>query len=475
MSTQNGRDEQARNYSPDLVGAKSDKGPVRQANEDAFWVPDAETPTELGALYVVTDGVGGQEDGAAAAQLAALMVRDTFYRLREGGEEIQAALQDAIHQANQAVYEEAQTRSGGRMGCTIVAAVQDQGQLVVAHVGDARAYLVRSDKLHQLTRDDTWVQKQVEAGLITPEDAVQHELRNVVTQVLGNKPEIHVHLAAPRTLRNGDILLLCSDGLYDALSENEMLQLLTGGQPPTAAAALVQAATVAGAGDNITAVVVNSGSNGAAPTPVPSRRARRRLPLWLSLLLLAALGLVLLGGLALLWLWLPNLTQVRSPASTPTTASLAGAGLESTTPAAVASPLPTFTPAAVNVAAAQVTSTLRPTDTATPPPSPTATATPLPSPTPRVYACVGDLVLYVWQDEQIEAGACGQFAGEGFVLTLGDEVQVLDLNAISASGPDAACRDNTFMRVQSVADPDVEGWVIADSIQLLPAGERCNP
>ncbi|HEX6385374.1 MAG TPA: protein phosphatase 2C domain-containing protein, partial [Anaerolineae bacterium] len=189
-----------RNFNQDLVGVNSDKGPVRPANEDAFWVPDAGTPTELGALYVVTDGVGGQEEGAAAAELAARVVRDAFYQLRQSGEPVQAALERAIHQANQAVYEEGQAR-GGRMGCTIVAAVQNQGSLYVAHVGDARAYLLRDGRLQQLTRDDTWVQKQVDAGLISAEAAAQHELRNVVTQVLGNRPEVNINLAEARALR----------------------------------------------------------------------------------------------------------------------------------------------------------------------------------------------------------------------------------------------------------------------------------
>jgi serine/threonine protein phosphatase PrpC len=480
MNAQNETAAELEKYIPGLVGAKSDKGPVRATNEDAYWIADANTPTELGALYVVADGVGGQEDGAAAAHLAVLMVRDTFYDRRQNGATIATALEEAINRANQAIYEEAGTRGGGRMGSTLVAAVQDQDQLYVAHVGDARAYLVQDGKLYRLTKDDTWVQKQVEAGLIKPEEAAEHELRNVVTQVLGNKPEVEIHLSKPRPLRDGDIFLLCSDGLYEALPGKELFRLLTGSPPPDAARALIEAATKAGASDNITAVVVKSSERKSAGLiPAAGQHAgRNSIPLWLWLFFLAAI--LLLATVSLLWLRRPDQPQLDTTVAgngpvVPRPQDEGSNTPPTSMPAAVASPLPTFTLPAVDIVAPQATSTIRPTATATPLPTATITATPLPSPTPPVFACVVSDPLFVWQDGQIDAGTCGHFAEEGFVLTPGDQVQVTDLNTRSVAGPDASCLANDFIRVQSRAEPEIEGWVLRNGIRLLPAGESCNP
>ncbi len=110
--------------------------------------------------------------------------------------------------------------------------------------------------MRRLTRDDSWVQKQVEAGLITEQQAAKHEFRNIVTQVLGNKPEVNVHLSKTIPLQPDDLVLLCSDGLYDALPDSKMLSILTNNSPSSAAQQLVNAAIVAEAKDNITAVVV---------------------------------------------------------------------------------------------------------------------------------------------------------------------------------------------------------------------------
>lgn len=436
-----------------LVGAASDKGPVRPGNQDAYLLPTATAQLDLGAIYIVADGVGGQEHGADAAQLAVQVVHDAFYQARSQGHEVQVALEDALIHANQAIYEEAQRR-GGKMGCTLVAAVQHEGQLFIAHVGDARAYLLQNGRLRRLTRDDTWVQRQVEAGVITPEQAAQHELRNVVTQVLGNKPTVTVNLTQPRPFLTSETLLLCSDGLYDVLAEKQLIQLLAAAPPPVAADNLVQAAADAGASDNITAVVVN-GSQRPVGTALPRQRARLPFSLWLLVLPVA---LLLATALFLLW---------RSPAASESPVDIPTRSVVADTPAPPTATA-TITPAP--------TSTVRPTDAPTTTPVPviaTTAITPTNTPTPTIaLGCVTDPILFIWQDDQINSNQCTSTAATNFVS--GDQVQIIDAEVRRVNGPDASCQPGEFIKVQSVADPSLEGWVFASAIRLLSPGEQCQ-
>lgn len=256
------------NYDPALVGAVTDKGLYRSENEDAYWQPDPTTPTHLGALYLVADGVGGQEYGGIAARIVTAVLSEAFYRGREQGKEIPEALRFGITQANQAVFDEAQA-SGVRMGATVVTAVHHQGQLFIAHVGDSRAYQLHERALTPLTRDDSFVQQQLDAGVITEAEAAQHQFRNLVTQVLGNKLEIDIHLAEPSPFVAGDVLLLCSDGLSGVVAESSMTEILAANPAAKAAASLVAAAKAADSQDNITAVVVHQSAQQTPLVPTP--------------------------------------------------------------------------------------------------------------------------------------------------------------------------------------------------------------
>ena len=395
-----------------LVAAHTEKGPVRPRNEDAYWIPDETTPLEVGALYVVADGVGGQEEGAAAAQLAVLMIREAYYRSRQNGRSIPEALARAIHRANQAIYEEAQTRGARRMGCTLVAAALDGDDLYLAHVGDARAYLTRQGKLERLTKDDTWVEKQVEAGLISPEQAAQHELRNIVTQVLGNKPEIEINQQQQK-LPPGETLLLCSDGLYDRLDNARLYQIIRQQPPAAAAPALVQAAIAAETTDNVTAILIHNPplaapAGAASPSPIFNRSR-----------LLILLAVILLGLALLLW-------RILSPG-----------------PAE---------PALIS-----------------------ATATLPPSATPALYACVIALPAYVWQDAQIEqAASCDHTVQDlEYSLEINQELLVLNPEPRDVRGPDNGCTLNPFINVQSVDNPEIEGWILSYIISTPAPGRGC--
>lgn len=456
------------NFMPELVGAKSDKGPVRPANEDAYWVSHSDVPTELGALYIVADGVGGQEAGDIAAHKATEIISETFYAQRQGGIDVRAALEVAIRQANQLILQLAQARGVGKMGCTVVTAVVHEGYLYIAHVGDARAYLLMGSQLKRLTRDDTWVQKQVEAGVITPKQAAEHELRNVVTQVLGNKEDIEVHLTQPVELYSNDIFLLCSDGLYDPLNFKQINRLLHGKSAQAAAEDLVQASIDAQTHDNVTAVVVNAGqipgkirAGGAA-----SGGKQPAIPAWVFATLIVT---VLLFIALFVFFVLPNTNFAQNaeptelPALNPPTEI---APVSSNTPVveAVATEVETAVPPAPATTAATATLELLP--SSTPPPTDT------PPPPIEAHACIL-FESFVWQDAEVQSTSCNEFADAS--IANGEEVILVESSAITINGPDSACEVNSFMKVQSITDPTLIGWVLANSVQPILPGESCSP
>lgn len=446
----------------DGVGAYTDKGPVRPANEDAYWVPEAQSPVEWGHLYLVADGVGGQAEGAAAAQLAVLAIRDAFYRGRQNGRDIPAALEQAIHRANQVIFDEAAAQGVQKMGATLVAAVPHEGTVYVAHVGDARAYLLRPQegKLYRLTRDDSWVERQVQEGVISAQDAARHALRNIVTQVLGNKQEIEVNQSS-YPLLPGDVLLLCSDGLHDTLPSARMKEILQTQEAATAARSLVQAAVEGQAKDNVTAVVVHPaaaklrGAAAAARDGGTAVNRRRRLGL-------AAGGLLLLLLLVALASWLAG----------------RGGNGEETAPELAVTPVVAGPPAAGH----RPTSTLAPSPTPEPSATPTAvpslTPSPPPQPTPisPPLVCVIGEPVFIWRDDQIAAEDCSatiSLEEEDYILSLGDALLLLDPTPITVQGPDTSCATNQFVRVQSVTNPEVEGWVLVGTFAEPETGQNC--
>jgi serine/threonine protein phosphatase PrpC len=490
----------------DIAHGFSDKGPIRNANEDSFILPDPNAPTDLGLIYVVADGVGGQEHGAEASQLAVRIIHDVFYQTRQVGESIPVALAHAADQANLSIYDEAQKRQVGRMGCTVVTAVHHQGQRYILHAGDARAYLLRHGKLQKLTRDDTWVQRQVEEGLIGEDTAQQHELRHVVTRVLGNNPTAAFTVSKPMAIMADDILLLCSDGLHDVISDGQMIQILADFLPQAAAETLAETAVHNKTQDNITAVVIHSqgkpGSEATIATPKapetiamtaalplavpassatpestqrPRQKSGVRLPLWVLASLAVALLLALIfGGTALF-------RQMRAPEDpTPadTMATVPAIIDQETTATATDAPeIPTEQPAALPTL--METAVSPPTLT---PPSPTTEQPPVATSEPETteapaanLACIVSpgASAFVWQEAQFVGSNCGQFAQA--LLNDGDPVIILDAAPRGVLGPDATCLENNFIKVQSAADPAIEGWVLVDNVQATTAEQGCPP
>ena len=247
----------------------TDTGRARSNNEDAV------TFDSLLGLAILADGMGGYNAGEVASQMATHIVTDEFGRWLRAQldapslSETRRALENSVENANRAIFDRANTNPNcAGMGTTLVVAHFRDGQMLLGHVGDSRAYRLRSGRLQQLTKDHSLLQEQLDAGMITPEQALYATHKNLVTRAVGVEDTVLLELSV-HELQAGDVLLMCSDGLSDMLDDNE-IAFLVGGQPglPQAAQALIAAANQAGGRDNISVILVRSDG-----TPPPGARA----------------------------------------------------------------------------------------------------------------------------------------------------------------------------------------------------------
>ena len=239
------------------VGLSSDRGPSRDLNEDYvdYYVPSDEAQSRLkGSIFVVADGMGGHLAGEVASKEAVKKVMEEYYAAPspDPGE----SLGRAISAANHLVREHALSdpaKSG--MGTTLVAAVIIGSNVYIANVGDGRAYGINNDTSTQITRDHSWVEEQIEVGILTREQAQKHPQRNVITRALGRRQTVEADLFEGKLLA-GDALLLCTDGVCGPLTEDQMTQAVRSLPPSRAAAQLVSQAGAEGGKDNASALIV---------------------------------------------------------------------------------------------------------------------------------------------------------------------------------------------------------------------------
>jgi protein phosphatase len=237
----------------------TDIGRRRESNQDQLLVDDD------AGIYAVADGMGGHAAGEVASQIAIEALADgmgggSWKPQTASREEIVGRLRNAFEEGNRRICESVVSRGEWRgMGTTIVALVAAGDRALIGHVGDSRAYLLRDGRLHRLTNDHSWVSEQVRLGLLTDEEAHKHPMRNIITRALGNREELEIDVTE-ESFQDGDVFLLCSDGLSSMLSDEEILGTLceSSEDPETACRALVEQANDRGGDDNITVVVISS-------------------------------------------------------------------------------------------------------------------------------------------------------------------------------------------------------------------------
>jgi PPM family protein phosphatase len=255
----------------------TDKGCVRLSNEDAvaYVIPGRDHPNAArGSLLIVADGMGGHAAGEVASGLAVEVVRRSYYARAEP---IPESLMIAFEAAHRAILEHAGKFPECRgMGTTCTALVVRDGQLWLAHAGDSRAYLLRKGTLKQLSADQSLHAQMIREGLMSEEEAEMAGGRNVILQALGINPEIEPAVwEKGKPLKAGDILVLCSDGLWNMVDDAAIAEMAGSRAPEEACKDLVAAALAAGGYDNVSVgvfAVRPTGSAEASPPQIETRR-----------------------------------------------------------------------------------------------------------------------------------------------------------------------------------------------------------
>ncbi len=245
-------------YRPKVtVACKTDLGRVRENNEDKFeyFMPeDDNSVASKGLVFVVCDGMGGHEAGQIASELACKTFIDVYLNHLSG--EPETAIRDAVRAGNRFILDIAQAVPSRRgMGTTLSAAIVIQDKLYTCQVGDSRIYQLRAGELTQLTTDHTWVEDVVRAGVMSREDAERHQYRHVLTRAVGTEANVVADVEC-YDVQEGDLYLLCSDGLLNHVPDDIIGEHLANFTPSEATWRLVGRALMEGGSDNTTVMIV---------------------------------------------------------------------------------------------------------------------------------------------------------------------------------------------------------------------------
>lgn len=247
------------------VAGKTDPGKVRERNEDSIAMD-----FKLG-LLIVADGMGGHNSGEVASGLATdtilkfgkeMLAKDKDILPPGGDKSLSVRAQQVIHfveTANTVIYEKSKTHAKNQgMGTTIVTVLGDSRSITVGHVGDSRLYRLRGKTFEQITEDHSLVTEQVKSGQITKEQAESSNLQNILTRALGTEEKVKVDVQDVK-VQEGDVFLICSDGLTKMVSDKEMAEvLIENAEPIKAVDKLIDMSNAAGGVDNVTVVVART-------------------------------------------------------------------------------------------------------------------------------------------------------------------------------------------------------------------------
>jgi PPM family protein phosphatase len=236
------------------VAAGTDVGRIRAGNEDSLY---ADADQERG-LFIVADGMGGHAAGEVASEMAVQIVARDLAALRDVTRaDAGTIMADALKSANRAIYERTiQEADKQGMGTTASCLLMGQGRYIIGHIGDSRVYLLRDGEFRQITKDHSYVQEQVDAGFLTPEQARYHPYSNVITRCVGANAAVEADVLTGE-LQAGDLYLVASDGLTGMVEDPQLKKLLESRQTPGRIVdAMITEANRRGGLDNITAIVV---------------------------------------------------------------------------------------------------------------------------------------------------------------------------------------------------------------------------
>lgn len=242
-----------------IIGAFTDKGKTREVNEDNYFVSEFDNVSGNG-YCIIADGMGGHNAGEVASKIAIEVIKENIqrnYRKEAGDAEIFELLKKSMQMANEVIYKESlknDTQSG--MGTTAILCLVHHSQLYIAHVGDSRVYMVQNGTISQITTDHSIVEELINSGSITREEADNHPQKNVITRALGGEEHTEIDIYV-QPLQDSDIILICTDGLTNMLSDSEILREIETYQDlQKVVEKLVRMANDKGGYDNITVVAL---------------------------------------------------------------------------------------------------------------------------------------------------------------------------------------------------------------------------
>ncbi|HYP27129.1 MAG TPA: Stp1/IreP family PP2C-type Ser/Thr phosphatase [Blastocatellia bacterium] len=241
-----------------VASLRTDVGCVREINEDSGKYVQPNNPEVLaskGMLFVVADGMGGHSAGEVASSIAVETVSRVYYDDKNDPEE---SLRKAFQQANRDIHAvSVKNASLSGMGTTCTALVLKDGTALSAHVGDSRIYLVRDGQIYVMTEDHSAVMEMVKRGLISHEEARYHPDKNIILRAVGSQPDVEVSSwEEPFPVKASDQFVLCSDGLYDLVTDEEIKDAVLSADPHVACEGLISLAKERGGYDNITVGII---------------------------------------------------------------------------------------------------------------------------------------------------------------------------------------------------------------------------